>query len=151
MCLSEAYMYMKNYTHKRPLCGHCAPPLQKPSQSVCTYGLTSWGFMVKENRASKESEEKKMKNAEARWPKESTMEKLGEMRYGTSGAILRYGEQILAVGREFRGFHAAVYEMVETPEETGFADIECRLNLVEAATELFEDGGHAMAWCMAHI
>ena len=35
-----------NYTHKRPLCGHCAPPLQKPSQSVCTFGLTSWGFMV---------------------------------------------------------------------------------------------------------
>ena len=23
-----------NYTHKRPLRGHCAPPLQKPSQSV---------------------------------------------------------------------------------------------------------------------
>ena len=41
--------------------------------------------------------------------------------------------------------------MVETPGETGFADIECRLNLVEAATELFEDGGHAMAWCMKHI
>ena len=84
-----------------------------------------------------------MKNAEARWRKESTMEKLEEM--------LRYGEQILVVGREFRGFHAAVYEMVETPEETGFADIECRLNLVEAATALFEDGGHAMAWCMKHI
>ncbi|EKX99999.1 hypothetical protein HMPREF9163_00439, partial [Selenomonas sp. oral taxon 138 str. F0429] len=43
------------------------------------------------------------------------------------------------------------YEMVETPEETGFADIECRLNLVEAAKELFEDGGHAMAWCMKRI
>ena len=36
-----------NYTHKRPLRGHCAPPLQKPSQSVCTFGLTSWGFIVK--------------------------------------------------------------------------------------------------------
>ena len=23
-----------NYTHKRPLCGHCAPPLQKPSRSA---------------------------------------------------------------------------------------------------------------------
>ena len=92
-----------------------------------------------------------MKNAEARWPKESTMEKLEEMRFSTCGAVLRYGAQILVVGREFRGFHAAVYEMVETPEETGFADIECRLNLVEVATELFEDGGHAMVWCMAHI
>ena len=36
-----------NYTHKRPLRGHCAPPLQKPSQSVCAFGLTSWGFIVK--------------------------------------------------------------------------------------------------------
>ena len=35
-----------NYTHKRPFLGHCAPPLQKPSQSVCAFGLTSWGFMV---------------------------------------------------------------------------------------------------------
>ena len=39
-----------NYTYKRPLRGHCAPPLQKPSQSVCTFGLTSWGFMVKRVR-----------------------------------------------------------------------------------------------------
>ena len=39
--------FMANYTHKRPLCGHCAPPLQKPSQSVCVFDLTSWGFMVK--------------------------------------------------------------------------------------------------------
>ena len=92
-----------------------------------------------------------MRKVEARWPKESTMEKLEEMRFSTCGAVLRYGEQILVVGMECWGFHAAVYEMVETPGETGFADIECRLNLVEAATELFEDGGHAMAWCMAHI
>ena len=45
-----------NYTHKRPLRGHCAPPLQKPSQSVCTFGLTSWGFMVK--RVRKRSRDK---------------------------------------------------------------------------------------------
>ena len=45
-----------NYTHKRPLRGHCAPPLQKPSQSVCTFGLTSWGFMVK--RVRKKSRDK---------------------------------------------------------------------------------------------
>ena len=57
-------------------------------------------------------------------------------------------DEILGVGW---GFHAAVYEMVETPEETGLGDIECRLNLVEACAELFEDGGHAMAWCMKRI
>ena len=39
--------FMVNYTHKRPLCGYCAPPLQKPSQSVCVFDWTSWGFMVK--------------------------------------------------------------------------------------------------------
>ena len=108
-------------------------------------------YMTEGNNLHTESEEHKMKNAEARWPKTTTMEHLDEMRYGTSGAILRYGEQILVVGMECWGFHAAVYEMVETPEETGFADIECRLNLVETATELFEDGGHAMAWCMKRI
>ena len=26
-----------NYTHKRPLCGHCAPPLPETSQSVCAF------------------------------------------------------------------------------------------------------------------
>ena len=38
---------MGNCTHKRPLHGHCAPPLQKPGQSACTFGLTSCGFMGK--------------------------------------------------------------------------------------------------------
>jgi len=49
-----------------------------------------------------------MKNAEARWPKTTTMEHLDEMRFGMSGAILRYGEQTLVVGMECWGFHAAV-------------------------------------------
>ena len=99
-----SWTFIVNYTHKRPLCGHCAPPLhertnqsapsgldfldfhgklsghmfsrhakrhallhtrflrqfhqggtlyicphalQKPSQSVCAFSLTSWSFMVK--------------------------------------------------------------------------------------------------------
>ena len=57
----------------------------------------------------------------------------------------------MAVGFEGRGYHAAVYEFIDSPEETGLGDIECMLNLVETATELFEDGGHAMAWCMKQI
>jgi len=64
----------------------------------------------KGNNLHTESEEHKMKNAEARWPKTTTMEHLDELRFGTSGAILRYGEQILVVGMECWGFHAAVYE-----------------------------------------
>ena len=47
MCCYEYGIFIVNYTHKRPLCGHCASPLQKPSQSVCApWGLTSWGFIV---------------------------------------------------------------------------------------------------------
>ncbi len=42
-----SWIFIASYTHKRPLCGHCASPLQKPSQSVCVFDLTSWGFMVK--------------------------------------------------------------------------------------------------------
>ena len=56
--------------------------------------------MTEGNNLHTESEEHKMKNAEARWPKTTTMEYLDEMRFGTSGAILRYGEQILVVGME---------------------------------------------------
>ena len=93
--------------------------------------LEAYIHMTKETTYTKE--ETKMKSAEARWPKTTTMEHLDEMRFGTSGAILRYGEQILVVGMECWGFHAAIYEMVETPEETGLADIECLLNLVEAS------------------
>lgn len=65
-------------------------------------------YMAEGNNLHTESEEHKMKNAEARWPKTTTMEHLDEMRFGTSGAILRYGEQILVVGMECWGFHAAI-------------------------------------------
>ena len=91
------------------------------------------------------------KTAQTRWMKETTMEKLEMDGYATMGAVLKYDDHALVVGFEGTGYHAAVYEFVDTPEETGLGDIECRLNLVEASTDSFEDGGHAMAWCMAHI
>ena len=31
---------------KEACCTYVLTPLQKPSQSVCAFGLTSWGFMV---------------------------------------------------------------------------------------------------------
>lgn len=45
-------------------------------------------------------------------------------------------------------YEAATYEFIETPEETGLGDIECRLNLLEIADGTFKDGGHAMAWAL---
>ena len=41
--------------------------------------------------------------------------------------------------------------MVETPQETGLGDVECRIGLVEAAEKVFKDGGHAMEWCLSKI
>ena len=49
------------------------------------------------------------------------------------------------------GNTAAIYEFIETPEETGLGDIECRLNLIEISEEGFEDAGHAAAWAFARI
>ena len=91
------------------------------------------------------------KTAKTRWPRQTTMENLETYDYATQGAVLKYGDLALVVGFEGRGYHAAVYEFIDTPEETGLGDIECMLNLVENAEELFEDGGHAMAWCMKQI
>ena len=91
------------------------------------------------------------KTATTRWPRQTTMEKLETYDYATQGAVLKYGDHALVVGFEGQGYHAAVYEFIDTPEETGLGDIECMLNLVETAGELFEDGGHAMAWCMKQI
>lgn len=45
-------------------------------------------------------------------------------------------------------YEAATYEFIETPEETGLGDIECRLNLLEIADGTFKDGGHALAWAL---
>ena len=82
------------------------------------------------------------------WVQTTTMEKL---EAGGCPAVLKYNENVLVVGHGLQGYRAAVYEFIETPEETGLGDIECRLNLVEAATEHFTDSGHAMVWCMAQI
>ena len=43
-------------------------------------------------------------------------------------------------------YEAAIYEFIETPEETGLGAIECRLNLTEIAEGTFADSGHAMRW-----
>ena len=41
------------------------------------------------------------------------------------------GNRIILEG----GFLAKVYEFVETPEETGFSEIECRISLIAESRE----------------
>lgn len=57
--------------------------------------------------------------------------------------------KVLVTCETYYGFTAEVYEFVETPEETGLGYIECRLSLIEKAEKHFEDGGHAIAWCIS--
>ena len=92
-----------------------------------------------------------MRKPETRWRKTTTMEDIAMEGYAAMGAVLRYGEDVLVVGCERFGYHAAVYEMVETPQETGLGDVEGRIGLVEAADEIFKDGGHAMERCLRKI
>lgn len=78
----------------------------------------------------------------------STMENLSMKVTAGEGAVLKMGDKVLVTDHAWKGFIAGVYEFIETPEETGYSHIECRLNLIAMSGELFEDGGHAIAWAM---
>lgn len=78
----------------------------------------------------------------------TTMEKL-QMKVGPSGSVLKYGDKVLVTYETYYGFAAEVYEFVEISEETGLGYIECRLSLIDKAEKHFEDGGHAIAWCIS--
>ncbi len=88
------------------------------------------------------------KAARYRLPNTTTMEDLAMEVNATVGAVLKMGDKVLVTDRGWKGFIAAVYEFVDTPEETGLDEIECRLNLTAMSQEVFEDGGHAIEWAM---
>ena len=52
------------------------------------------------------------------------------------GAVLKMGDKVLVTDHAWKGFIAGVYEFIETPEETGYSYIECRLNLIAMSAEL---------------
>ena len=81
-------------------------------------------------------------------PNTTTMESLQIKVSAGEGAVLKMGDKVLVTDHAWKGFIAAAYEFIETPEETGYGYIECRLNLIAMSGELFEDGGHAIAWAM---
>ncbi len=89
------------------------------------------------------------KAARYRMPNTTTMENLAMKVNAMDGAVLKMGDRVLVTDRGWKGFIAAVYEFVDTPEETGLDEIECRLNLVTMSQEVFEDGGHAIVWAMS--
>ena len=85
------------------------------------------------------------------WAKTTTMENLWSSGCAEQGAVLKYGDKVLATGLTWKGFEAAVYEFIEDEEETGLSYIECRLNLRTANPRPFNDGGDAMKWCFENL
>ena len=91
-----------------------------------------------------------MKNHEINFLQTTTIEHLQDKIPCCYGGALTFGEKVLVTMMNWRGqYEAAIYEFIETPEETGLGAIECRINLVEVADEIFKDGGHAMQWAIS--
>ena len=79
----------------------------------------------------------------------TNIEKLQLAVSATYGAVIQYGDKVFVTDITWKGgFTAEIYEFVDDPEETGLGDIECRLSKIAEAKQHFEDGGHAIAWCL---
>ena len=85
------------------------------------------------------------------YPQITTMEHLQIEISSGYGAILKYGEYVLVADLTFKGFTAAVYEFIETPEETGLGDVECRISRIAQADSYFKDSGTAVLWGFEQI
>jgi len=58
----------------------------------------------------------------------TTMERLQMKVSASYGAVLKFGDKVFVTDCHWKGgFTAEIYEFVETPDETGLGDIECRL------------------------
>ena len=91
-----------------------------------------------------------MKKHEINFLQTTTIEHLQDKIPCCYGGALTFGEKVLVTMMNWRGqYEAAIYEFIETPDETGLGAIECRINLVEVADEIFKDGGHAMQWAIS--
>lgn len=81
----------------------------------------------------------------------TTIEKLQMKVSATYGSVLKFGDHVLVTDAHYKGGFTADNEFVETPEETGLGDIECRLSHISHAEQTFPDNGHAIAWCMGQV
>jgi len=82
----------------------------------------------------------------------TTIEKLQCKVSASYGAVIQYGDKVFVTDFFWKGgFTAEIYEFIESPEDTGLGDIECRLTLLEKSKETFKDNGHAIAWCYEQV
>jgi hypothetical protein len=71
-----------------------------------------------------------MKKHEINFLQTTTIEHLQDKIPCCYGGALTFGEKALVTMVNWRGqYEAAIYEFIETPEETGLGEIECRERL----------------------
>ncbi len=82
----------------------------------------------------------------------TTIEKLQGKVTRSYGAVIQFGDKVFVTDIFYKGgFTAEIYEFVETPDESGLCDIECRLAKWGEADRTFKDNGSALEWCFAEI
>lgn len=82
----------------------------------------------------------------------TTMEKLTNKVTCSYGSVMQFGDYVFVTDIHWQGgFVAEIYEFVDDPKEQEFGVIECRLSLIKTAKQHFEDGGHAIEWCLAQV
>ncbi len=82
----------------------------------------------------------------------TTMEKLQLEVSGSYGVVIKFDDKVFVSDLTFKGdYRAEIYEFIETPEDTGLGDIECRLLPWANSKETFKDSGHAIKWCFEQI
>lgn len=87
-----------------------------------------------------------------RFSRLTNLENIGMELNACYDSLVHMGDKVIYAPMTYRGeYVAAIYEMVESAKETGLADIECRLNLIEVSEEAFQDSGHAVAWALQRI
>lgn len=85
----------------------------------------------------------------------TTMETL-QMQTDSYGAVVRYGNLVIATSYGWHkggvyGNDARIYRLTETPSGNpwhGKSFIECGLELIKQADQIFPDDGHALAWAL---
>lgn len=82
----------------------------------------------------------------------TTIEKLQMQVSCSYGAVITFGDKVFVTDISYKGgFSAEIYEFVETPEETGLGDCECRLTKWATSDKTFKDNGSALEWCFAQV
>lgn len=85
----------------------------------------------------------------------TTMERL-QMATDSYGAVVRYGNLVIATSYSWHkggvyGNDARIYRLTETSSENpwqGKSFIECGLELIKQADQIFPDDGHALSWAL---